>query len=68
MKVMAYKTFIKTMENSKTIIHKVVAVDCKRSSFTTGYSYKALTGKMLVTWMSGRLYCGRWSLTRGGGT
>lgn len=56
------------MENSKTFILKVVSVDCERWSFTRGYSYKALTGKMLVTWMSGRLYYGRWALARGGST
>ena len=28
--VMAYKRLIKTMENSKTIILKVVSVDCER--------------------------------------
>ena len=30
MEVMAYERHVKTMEKSKTIIQKVVAVDCER--------------------------------------
>ena len=43
---------------------------CERLLFTRGSSYEEIrpTRKMLVIWMCGRLYHGRWSLTIGGGT
>ena len=47
---------------------KVVGVAYRRWSFTRGSNCKALTKKVLVFWISGRLYYGRWSPTRGGRT
>ena len=35
---------------------KVVAVACRRWSFTRGSNYKSLAGKVLVFWIGGRLW------------
>ena len=44
----------------------MVAVPYRRWSFTRGSNCKALTGRVLVFWIGGRL--GRWLLTRSGRT
>ena len=37
-------------------VQKVVAVACRRWSFTRGSNYKSLAGKVLVFWIGGRLW------------
>ena len=62
--VVAYKS-LKTMELINHQAQKVVAVAYRRWSFTRGYNCKALTGKVLVFWISGHL---REGVTDGGST
>ena len=52
--VVAYKS-LKTMELINHQAQKVVAVAYRRWSFTRGSNCKALTGKVLVFWISGHL-------------
>ena len=52
--VVAYKS-LKTIELINHQAQKVVAVAYRRWSFTRGSHCKALTGKVLVFWISGHL-------------
>ena len=62
--VVAYKS-LKTMELINHQAQKVVAVAYRRWSFTRGSNCKALTGKVLVFWISGHL---REEVAHGGST
>ena len=53
--VVAYKEVKKQWKSLTVRPKKVVAVAYRRSSFTRGSSCKALTGKILVFWIGGRL-------------
>ena len=53
--VVAYKG-LKTMENINRQAPKMVLVAYGRWSFTRGSNCKALTGKILVLWIGGRLW------------
>ena len=52
--VVAYKR-LKTMEIINRRAQKVVAVPYRRWAFTRSSNFKALTGKILVFWIAGRL-------------
>ena len=53
--VVAYKRF-ETMKIINLQAQKVVAVAYRRWSFTRGSNCKALTGRVLVFWIGGRLW------------
>ena len=61
--VVGYKR-LKTMKIINLQAQKVVAVAYRRWSFTRGSNCKALTGKVLVFWIGGRL----WEVVAHGGS
>ena len=61
--VVVYKS-LKTMENINHKAQKLVVVAYRRWSFTRGSNCKALTGKIVVFWIGGRL----WEVVTHGGS
>ena len=54
--MVAYKRLKTTGKSLNFQAQKVVAVAYRRWSFTRGSNCKALTGKVLVFWLGGRLW------------